>query len=182
MSLRAAGNRATNDAEAGRQGLGRTIFSRMHDASVMSWPPNRACPLAFMQRDATKCNKMQHFWHFRGCCTVRHPTLEAGDAEPRMSCSTPVKHAPPGMHHLSHRRPSHSLPPLGQHHWLWVLHNRHTSHAPKCTKMHHFFDFFQLPSNAASSRRTLVASFAIYAFRACLSLSNARAQRFQRSH
>ena len=84
MSLRAAGNRAANEAEAGRQGLGRAIFSRMHDASLMIWSPNRACSLAFMQRDATKCNKTQHFWHFRGCCTVRYSTLEAGGAEPRI--------------------------------------------------------------------------------------------------
>jgi len=111
MSLRAAGNRATNDAEAARQGLGRTIFWPVHDASLMIWSPNRACSLCHMSLDATKCNKMQHFWHFCGCCMVRHHTLEAGDAAAHV-VSNSIEYAAPRMHHLPHRRASHSLPRL----------------------------------------------------------------------
>ena len=68
------------------------------------------------------------------------------------------------------------------HHMLCISETHSTSHAPKCTKTHHFFDFFQLPSNAGSRGRTVFAPFAIYASLACLSSSNARAQRFPHSH
>jgi len=83
MSLRASGNRAINEAEAACQGLGRTVFWPVHDASLMIWSPNRACSLCHMSLDATKCNKMQHFWHFCECCMVRRMLEGVAPATPR---------------------------------------------------------------------------------------------------
>ena len=181
MSLRAAGNRATNDAEAGRQGLGRTLFSRMHDASLMSWSSNRACPLAFMQRDATKCNKMQHFWHFRGCCTVRYSTLEGGTRS--RACRAALRQT-----HAARHASLFSSSPVAQPSTLRPNTTGCGSPTTIPQVMHHnasfcitFSIFFQLPSNAGTRSRAVVASFAIIASLASLSLSNARAQ-FPRSH
>ena|GEM_PF-4950255 len=144
MSLRAAGNRATNEAEAGRQGLGRTLFWPVHDASLMIWSPNRACSLCHMSLDATKCNKTQHFWHFRGCCidVAQPPLAVISRCRRRKNSRGRLFHIKMhGTHHFqifAHRTAS-------QHHRLWIRGTRHTSHASKCIVLHHFFDFFPTP-------------------------------------
>jgi len=83
MSLRASGNRAINEAEAARQGLGAHPFLPVHDASLVMWSPKLSCSLRHMSLDAIKCNKTQHFWHFRGCCTVRRMLEGVAPATPR---------------------------------------------------------------------------------------------------
>jgi len=145
MSLRASGNRAINEAEAACQGLGRTVFWPVHDASLMIWSPNRACSLCHMSLDATKCNKMQHFWHFRGCCMVRHPTLEVGTRSRACRAVLPLntrRSACITFLIIAHRTSFHASPPT-----LRVVGRQPPFHK-SCTKMHQnapLFRFFPTP-------------------------------------